>query len=504
MKSVLPEWYRPSDDEIADFLRAGTVALDTNVLLALYRVNSAQRGQILDVLEKVGDRLWIPYQVAYEYQVRRLDVASEIQQVYDKLEAIPTKKVSEIVGTATESLRNAYNQIANDIRDKEIKASISAAIEDAVEKFFLFAKEREEEMADVISDIREKNAIDFVQVKGEDPVRIALDELLSGDRIGVRPALDELNKRRIEAKKRIDEKVPPGYKDTSKSDPRGDALIWLELLEYAKRSDRKMIFVTDDTKDDFYIKVHGQTIGPRAEMVREMLEVSGQSYHQTTLDGFLRLANAYLHVEVAEDTISTLESRRKHREREPNYIAWSEVQSSELDTSSAKDALAELLADSSEEEHPSNKERNERISWIRQQIETESERHGRFSAETLDFHRMLAENLLEVDVDEALRILLKVVEVQNELLLPSDHGVLPARHALVAALFKLGREAEAAAQLKLVRDIIRSYHLNHNTALLIRDIERRISEFEEDEGHVFKSSTLSLLRSDIRKLDRLV
>ncbi|MBM4490568.1 hypothetical protein GS471_21550, partial [Rhodococcus hoagii] len=68
MKDVLHEYYDHSDDELRAFLQVGTIAVDANVLLSLYRVSQQQRDQIFDVLEKVSARVFVPYQVALEYQ----------------------------------------------------------------------------------------------------------------------------------------------------------------------------------------------------------------------------------------------------------------------------------------------------------------------------------------------------------------------------------------------------------------------------------------------------
>ena len=37
--------------------------IDANVLLNLYRYNESPRDDLLEVLQKVGDRLWVPHQV---------------------------------------------------------------------------------------------------------------------------------------------------------------------------------------------------------------------------------------------------------------------------------------------------------------------------------------------------------------------------------------------------------------------------------------------------------
>jgi PIN like domain len=63
--------------------------IDTNVLLNLYRYNESTRDDPLEVLQKVGDRLWVPHQVMKEFWRTRVGVlasrGSGTVQVLDAL-----------------------------------------------------------------------------------------------------------------------------------------------------------------------------------------------------------------------------------------------------------------------------------------------------------------------------------------------------------------------------------------------------------------------------------
>ncbi|WP_156677656.1 PIN domain-containing protein [Nocardia sp. Root136] len=498
MKSVLPEWYRPGDDEIADFLRTGTVVLDTNVLLALYRVNGIQRDQILDVLTKVGDRLWIPYQVAYEYQKRRLEVASELQQVYDKIQSIPAEKVADILDAASKSLRQAYSEIAREIRDKEIKSSIARAVEDTVEKLADFANERQAEMSEVISGIREKNAIDFGEVKGNDPVRSALDRLLDVGNIGKRPDSAKLEERRRLAAARLEKKVPPGYKDSKKEDPFGDALIWLEILEHAERTKNKVIFVTDDVKDDFYIKVHGQIIGPRTEMIYEMLDTAGQPYHQTTLDGFLRLASLYLQVSVTEDTITTLESTRKRSESNSVDTGWASGLIEVSDgASQSKAVLEQLLAEApSEKTDYRTRSLLSRRSYLEREYARKVAAYGEFSSDALFYKNLQASNLYHLgEYDRALETIREVIRAQEVHCRPDDFDVLTPRITYARTLYHFGDNQKADAQIELIRRLVHDHHLSRENLGIVRDVDMAVDQcISEKDPLVRQGSILTLAR----------
>ncbi len=76
MKEIFPEFYRPEDEEFQTLWSSCVFIFDTNVLLDLYRYSADSRSDFFDVLEhnEIRGRLWLPHQVAYEFQKNRLNV----------------------------------------------------------------------------------------------------------------------------------------------------------------------------------------------------------------------------------------------------------------------------------------------------------------------------------------------------------------------------------------------------------------------------------------------
>ena len=77
MKELFPGYYRPSEDEFSDLWKNCVFILDTNVLLNLYRYSEESRNDFIKVLHKIETRLWIPHQVALEFQENRTKVIEE-------------------------------------------------------------------------------------------------------------------------------------------------------------------------------------------------------------------------------------------------------------------------------------------------------------------------------------------------------------------------------------------------------------------------------------------
>ena len=118
------------------------------------------------------------------------------------------------------------------------------------------------------------------------------DLLLSlfDQKIGAAPDEEMLKQLHEQAADRYAKKTPPGYSDLKdKGVPRayGDYIVWRELMDIAKKEKKDFILVTDDSKDDWRLKLSGKTIGPRPELLEEFRRETGQRVWLFTSEGFL-------------------------------------------------------------------------------------------------------------------------------------------------------------------------------------------------------------------------
>ncbi|WP_035850657.1 PIN-like domain-containing protein [Kitasatospora azatica] len=282
MKQQFSEYYSPSDEEYKAFLQEGIISLDANVLLSPYRVDREARGQIFELLEVVADRLWVTYQAAWEFFQNRPSVLAGEDKVYQKLQApLATAKTQLEAHMATIK----HHPVVSSADCQDILRSMDAIIE----KVNRLSGEKDSKLEDALR---------------TDPILEKWERLLEG-RVADRPPLAELEEFKEEADKRLREGVPPGNRDEKKDENgNGDAVLWLQLLRRAKEQNKPVLLITNDTKDDWYRRHGGKTLGPRVELVREMMDGAGVPYYQQPLPSFIRRAGSTLHKPVSEKTVT--------------------------------------------------------------------------------------------------------------------------------------------------------------------------------------------------------
>jgi len=101
MRSAIKEYIEPSSKEKQELWEKAIFVFDTNVLLNLYRYSAKTRNSLLDAFQSFRDRVWIPYQVAYEYMRKRCEVIYETVQRYDQFK----KEIDAFTNKAIDTLR---------------------------------------------------------------------------------------------------------------------------------------------------------------------------------------------------------------------------------------------------------------------------------------------------------------------------------------------------------------------------------------------------------------
>ncbi|HCG8266073.1 TPA: DUF4935 domain-containing protein [Vibrio parahaemolyticus] len=336
MKDQFKGFYSLDEDEYIELWNNATFILDTNVLLNLYRYREDTTEQLIKVIEQLKGRVWIPYHVALEYQRNRLKVIGSQNSKFSE--------VKKVVQKGTNTIKSDLDTLQLKKRHSTIEPeSFIDEINTATSKF--------------LKELEELEKFHF-SVMNEDKIRVRLDELLN-QKVGSQPesqtVIDNLEK---EAEQRFKKKIPPGYMDDDKDksdDPTfsysnltyqrkySDYIVWSQIIEYANAQGLSdLIFVTDDNKEDWWLKVkqNGEkTIAPRPELSGELFQRTKiKRFHMYSSEGFLNYANKNLSAGVSTAAIE--EVRDVAMTRNDDEYQLSEIEHS---IASAEDAVLDWL-----------------------------------------------------------------------------------------------------------------------------------------------------------------
>ncbi len=281
------EGYRTtSDDDLVRVFRDGIVALDTNVLLDLYRYGEKARGKFFAILESFAATLWIPHQVAKEFWRNRVQVIAEVGSAAQ----VPDLKKSKNIAI------NALTSWGGRARAEEETQRSIALLEQAYR-----------DVADALSSVTGLDTGSIGLDTNVDPVLARLEPLALGH-LGEAPTDDELASLIREGAARFDALRPPGYMDGQKhgqtEQGTGDFLLWHQLMGHARHLQREVVLISRDEKEDWWqLDSSRRLIGPRVELVQEMLEQAGVRFHLLHPERLLRVAPTLLGVAIDADTI---------------------------------------------------------------------------------------------------------------------------------------------------------------------------------------------------------
>lgn len=277
MKSNFPAYYRIHKEDLLARFDDCVFMFDACALLDIYRMKKDVTDDVFKVMEHLKDQIRIPFHVAEEY--------------FDNIHEVLNTQITNIKNSRTD-----FNKFIQTLEAKRSQPYISkrttdllSKLKNQVEKDF---KQQEEYIMDQL-------------VHGEYQNR--MNDLLEGKVLTPFNAeeLDEIEK---ESEIRREKKIPPGYKDASKSSNRsGDLINWKEILRYAKESGKCIVLVSSEQKDDWVLREQGKIICLRYELLSEFYETIGnnkQLIHFLSLDLFLELAREKDAQVVSEVTVN--------------------------------------------------------------------------------------------------------------------------------------------------------------------------------------------------------
>lgn len=244
--------------------------VDTNALLVPYFASSQDLEQIKLIYSSLIERsrFYIPGQVAREFASNRPDKIKELFQQLTKRQLL------------IQDFKFSSYPLLNNIEEYQKLLEIENEYNNVAHKFKKQYKLQLDKVLEII-----KNW------SWNDPVSELYKNLFTKHVI-YDLIIEDKESLKSEMERRYKHKIPPGYKDQSKSDDGiGDLLIWFTILEIAKKFKKSIVFVSGEEKSDWIIKSEGQILYPRFELMAEFnLAAPGLSFHIIKLSQFIELS----------------------------------------------------------------------------------------------------------------------------------------------------------------------------------------------------------------------
>ncbi|WP_339488503.1 PIN-like domain-containing protein [Pseudomonas sp. RL_5y_Pfl2_70] len=274
MKTLFPSHFASDQNRIITLWSECIFVFDTNVLTGMYKYSDETRDALYQVIESLGERLWIPYQVILEYLDNRAKIVHDQSKLYT---------------SAIEKLENFKAELENPTRHPFVLSDIYEEFCTSTEK--------------VLEDLRSRRALHEGRIATDD-IKARLAELLDG-KIGPKYSAEALDALSKEGDIRYSQKIPPGFEDRDKhkgstltkevNKRYGDLIFWKQILDRSKETSTSVILVTGERKEDWWSICGGKTIGPLPELMDEFSEITGKDFYIYSTHSFLKLANDYLH-----------------------------------------------------------------------------------------------------------------------------------------------------------------------------------------------------------------
>ncbi|MCL2246736.1 MAG: PIN-like domain-containing protein [Lentimicrobiaceae bacterium] len=312
-------------DEREKFLwKNAIIVFDSSALLNFYLLPKSERSRIYaEIFDKLTNRLWMPFQVQYEYlKNREKSIINPISEKYQPLEQ-KVKEFDNIGSNLLKKIDEISRESQKNDKHPHIEQSKINEFKEIIENFLKQTESFENQVVKQIEDA--KNEV--LAVKDSDDV---LEALKKSFEVGREYAYNEILEITKEGKHRYNFEIPPGYGDSKEKKGFqifGDLIIWKQILEYSKENKKSILFITDDiTKEEDWCykdkKENDRIDRPREELIKEMKDYSNTDFWMYSLTQFLHNANKYLQSKIKDSTIQNLSYLLATKNKKEDYFKF--------------------------------------------------------------------------------------------------------------------------------------------------------------------------------------
>ena len=275
------------DAEQEEFLiKNATIVFDTSSIGQLYYLTEESKKTMVDILCCLKDRLWMPAQVFLEYSKNREKL---LRNPADEQYSTPKFSQNQLVDDLQVFVKKHRD---NPYFHPHFDDTQLADIETETNKI----KESYKQIKAIVKEQNKKRR-EEIESMIHDYSRDVLWQVFSSVTKGVPFTYPEVMEIVREGRFRYENSIPPGYKDGENDKKKGfqvygDLIVWKEILRYAKKEKKPVLFICDDMKEDLYRDA--KKFLPRYELIKEFTDITQQQCWIIPLGRFLALLELYI------------------------------------------------------------------------------------------------------------------------------------------------------------------------------------------------------------------
>lgn len=319
--------FRQTEEDEKELFENGHIIFDTSALLSFYgdteKISDVYFNKIFEALQ---GRLWLPAQVIYEFEKNREKVITKPKGEYQNLIKSDKKDGGylDTIQSYIEFIRKNSNSIQGQIKtlaerttkdDKHphIEQKNITEFKDILKAFESNVEILNEGYDNLLNDTQQqidKKIEGLNQKSSSDNFRERLDKYFShGNPYSYLETIAIIKEGRF----RYENQIPPGYEDEKKKigfQKYGDLLLWFQIIDYAREKQKPIIFVTNDTKVDWWQQDNNNQISdvPRHELLFEFRDKSKQKVWFYTIERLIFKSNQYLDTEISDKVIEEIQN----------------------------------------------------------------------------------------------------------------------------------------------------------------------------------------------------